>query len=151
MNQPLNYRNLVAVAKIFGWQEEPRRGRGSHRCLVRPGYRPIALKCHGESTEYQRGMTRKYLKEILQPLNDAGHPEVKVLQVQLEEFLAQLEEQLQKNYYQFLEKCENEASDRIQNNIDQKLDETEHIIAALVAEQVGIEVEAIQIMQQEQG
>lgn len=145
MNQPLNYRNIVAVAKTFGWQEDPRQGKGSHRCLVRQGYPPIVLTCHGESNEFQRGVTRKYLNLILQPLKDAAYPEAEALPAQLEQQLTQLEVQFQQEYQQ----CLDEASARIAMEETKKLEESEQTIAALVAEKTGIKIQEIELLQQD--
>ena len=69
-NQPLTYRALRKLALAIGWQEDTSQGKGSHRAFTRNGYRMVTLPCHGEGDQYQRGMTRKLLKQILEPLND---------------------------------------------------------------------------------
>ena len=63
----LTYAQLVKIAQKQGWMLDKSRGKGSHRCLVQPGYRAITLKCHGSKTEMSASVTKKHLEEIYYP------------------------------------------------------------------------------------
>ncbi|NJN23237.1 MAG: hypothetical protein HC810_00960 [Acaryochloridaceae cyanobacterium RL_2_7] len=64
----------------------------------------MTLPCHGEDTEYSRGWTRKFLKQILEPLNDVcgasvdGIYQVEQVEQVIGEMLDYLPAQIQGEY-----------------------------------------------------
>lgn len=148
-NQVLTYRSLVRIAASFGWTEAPDRGRGSHHCLVQEGYRPIVLTCHGESTEFQRGISRRYLKAIMEPVKNMSSVDSEALQANLEKQLADLHAQLQQEGQQWLADVQKTVTARIEAYETEQLEACNRTIASLVAEKTGFQVQEIQCLKQD--
>lgn len=63
-------RHFIALGKKLGWQEETNRGKGSHIAMIRAGYAPVEIPCHGRGATLGKGIAHQILSRLLQPLNE---------------------------------------------------------------------------------
>ena len=150
-NQPLTYKSLRRLATSIGWSENKTQGKGSHRTFTRKGYREITFPCHRENHEYQRGQTRKFLKQILEPLADVcqvpvqGIHTVEQVETIVSEMLEYLPSQVQREYEQAiaeskatLDRYEAEKKSEIESRLtdyeEARLEDCEKTIRDLASE-----------------
>lgn len=109
----LTARELIRLGQELGWREAKRRGKGSHRCLVREGYEPVVITCHGLGHELGKGLTRKLVNQIVEPFLAVNELLPNQIIAQFESWIAAEHTQFQQAAELALQELAQEAKSRL--------------------------------------